>query len=58
MIDPLCNKNAHDYDDNVDICIEALDDDDVNKKSKLTYNLVLNIEYLCVTKVNKNTFPT
>jgi hypothetical protein len=36
MIDPLCNKNTHDYDDNVEICIEALGDDNINKKSKLT----------------------
>jgi hypothetical protein len=36
MIDPLYNKSAHDYDDYVKICIEALDDDNVNKKSKLT----------------------
>lgn len=45
MIDPLYHKNAYDYDENFEICIEASNDVNINKKSKLTSNLILDIEY-------------
>jgi hypothetical protein len=53
----LYNKSVNDYDDNFEICIEAFNDDNVNRKSKFASNLILETKCLmCHTSKQKNVF--
>lgn len=54
LINPIYNKNVNDYDDKFEICIQAFNGDNLNRKSKFVSNLILELYVLCVTQVNKN----
>ncbi len=57
LINPLYNKHVNDYDDNFEICIEAFNDDNLNRKSKFASNLILETIFLmCHTNKQKYVF--
>jgi hypothetical protein len=45
FINPLYNKDINDYNDDIEICIEKTNDNNVNKKPNFKSNLRLDIEY-------------
>jgi hypothetical protein len=57
LLNPLYNKSVNDYDDNFEICIEAFNDENLNRKSNFASNLILEIVcFMCHTSKQKYVF--